>query len=120
MAEEHGDGVSLALPEEREMMLEVESIDTAPELIETPASAGSERDRLEQFDSVRLYLRQAARSRLLVREEEADIARRIDDARCQRAVAVLASPLGLRSLLILPATPPAPPVSLSNVLVTAT
>src|SRR5262249_45842179 len=102
MAEDHGDALALALPEERELMLEVESIDAAPELMVTPASAGSERDRLEQFDPVRLYLRQAARSRLLDRDEEVAIARRIDDARCQRSVAVLASPLGLRWVLSLP------------------
>src|SRR5215831_8994858 len=102
MAEDHGDALALALPEERELMLEVESIDVARELIATPASAGSERDRLEQFDPVRLYLRQAARSRLLDRDEEIAIARRIDDARCQRSVAVLASPLGLRWVLSLP------------------
>src|SRR5262245_59880962 len=120
MAEDHGDALALALPEERELMLEVESIDTAPELIETPASAGSERDRLEQFDSVRLYLRQAARSRLLVREEEVDIARRIDDARCQRAVAVLASPLGLRWVLSLPAAERDGDVRLCDVLVEGT
>jgi RNA polymerase primary sigma factor len=102
MAEDHGDALALALPEERELMLEVESIDAAPELMVTPASAGSERDRLEQCDPVRLYLRQAARSRLLDRDEEVAIARRIDDARCQRSVAVLASPLGLRWVLSLP------------------
>ncbi len=83
-------------------MLDVESMDAAPELIEAPAIAGSERDRLEQLDPVRLYLRQAARSRLLDRDEEIAIARRIDDARCQRAVALLASPLGLRWVLSLP------------------
>jgi RNA polymerase primary sigma factor len=102
IAEEHGDALARALPEERELMLDVESMNAAPELIEAPAIAGSERDRLEQLDPVRLYLRQAARSRLLDRDEEIAIARRIDDARCQRAVALLASPLGLRWVLSLP------------------
>jgi RNA polymerase sigma factor (sigma-70 family) len=120
MAEDHGDALALALPEERELMLEVEPIDAAPELIETPASADSERDRLEQFDSVRLYLRQAARSRLLDRDEEIAIARRIANARCQRSVAVLASPLGLRWVLSLPAAERDGEVKLCDVLAEGT
>ncbi len=48
-------------------------------------------------------MRQAARSRLLERDEELAIARRIDDARCERIVAVLGSPPGLRWVLGLPA-----------------
>ena len=122
MAEDHGDALALAhaLPDEGELILEVESIDAAPELIEIPASAGLARDRREQFDPVRLYLRQAARSQLLDRDEEIAIARRIDDARCQRAVAVLASPLGLRWVLTLPAAERDGDVKLCDVLADGT
>jgi RNA polymerase primary sigma factor len=83
-------------------MLEVEAIDQTDELSESPAPDGPAAERGEP-DPVRLYLRQAARSRLLERDEEVAIARRIDDARCERVVAVLGSPLGLRWVLRLPA-----------------
>src|SRR5262249_35612440 len=102
MADEHGNALAHELPEERELMLEVEAIDQTDELSESPAPDGPAAERGEP-DPVRLYLRQAARSRLLQRDEEVAIARRIDDARCERVVAVLGSPLGLRWVLRLPA-----------------
>src|SRR5262249_2298293 len=59
-------------------------------------------ERIESLDPIRLYLRQASRSRLLDREEESALARRIDLARRERAAAVLASSVGLRWILGLP------------------
>ena len=67
-----------------------------------PAVAKAE--RVESPDPIRLYLRQASRSRpARPRGGESSLARRIDVARRERAAAVLGSPLGLRWILGLPA-----------------
>jgi len=102
MADEHADALAHELPEEPELMLDVDSVDEQIEPSEQSTET-SARERWEAFDPVRFYLRRAACSRLLERDEELAIARRIDDARCERTVAVLGSPLGLRWLLRLPA-----------------
>ncbi len=71
--------------------------------LEVPESRDAKAERPESFDPVRPYLRQAGRSRLLDRDEELAIARRIDDGRRERTVAVLGSPVGLRWIFGLPA-----------------
>jgi len=106
MMDDHGNGLAHELPTRVGLTLDVEPIgaieldgaadDTQPD--------ASRRDRAESLDPVRLYLRQAARSRLLDREEEIAIARRIDNGRSARTTAVLGSPLGLRWILALPAS----------------
>jgi RNA polymerase sigma factor (sigma-70 family) len=104
MADEHGDGLAHEFPDGGELTLEVEPIGTnGLDGDAARASHDSRRDRAETLDPVRFYLRQAARSRLLSREEEVALARRIDDARRQRIAAVLASSIGLRWVLGLPA-----------------
>jgi RNA polymerase sigma factor (sigma-70 family) len=102
MADEHGNGLAHELPDRGEFTLEVEPI--GPVEIDglDDAKGDARRDRPESLDPVRLYLRQAARSRLLDREEEISIARRIDDGRRERIAALLGSPLGLRWILDLP------------------
>src|SRR5262249_18580297 len=121
MADEHADALAHELPEERELMLDVDSVGEQIESSEQiePSEQSAEtraREHSEAFDPVRFYLRQAARSRLLERDEELAIARRIDDARCERTVAVLGSPLGLRWLLRLPAAERAGSLNLLEVL----
>jgi RNA polymerase sigma factor (sigma-70 family) len=106
MVNDHGDGLAHELPEHTGFTLDVEPIEAAPELEDDdqPAEpAVAKAERLESLDPIRLYLRQASRSHLLDREEEASLARRIDVARRERASAVLGSPLGLRWILGLPA-----------------
>src|SRR5262245_56825414 len=102
MADDHANGLAHELPDRGEFTLEVEPI--GPVEIDglDDAKDDARRDRPESLDPVRLYLRQAARSRLLDREEEISIARRIDDGRRERIAALLGSPLGLRWLLDLP------------------
>ncbi len=98
-----GNGLARELPE-REFTLEVESIGSVDLGERRPAPLDDgKRERAESLDPVRLYLRQAARSRLLDREEEISIARRIDDGRRERIAAVLCSPVGMRWILSLPA-----------------
>jgi RNA polymerase primary sigma factor len=102
MADEHGNGLAHELPDRGEFTLEVESIG-AVDLDGSGASArAGKRDRPESLDPVRLYLRQAVRSRLLDRDEEIAIAQRIEDGRRERTAAVLGSPVGLRWILGLP------------------
>jgi RNA polymerase primary sigma factor len=102
MADEHGNGLAHELPDHGELSLEVESF--GPVELDGPGSTAHDgkRDRPELLDAVHLYLRQAARSRLLDRDEEIAIARRIDEGRRERIAAVLGSPLGLRWILGLP------------------
>jgi RNA polymerase primary sigma factor len=64
----------------------------------TPADAETQRG-IEILDPVRLYLRQAGRSRLLSRDEETAIAQSIEQAETDRARVVLGSPLALRWVL---------------------
>src|SRR5262245_43330803 len=104
MADDHRNGLAHELLDRGDLTLEVE-----PGPLEfddgdaPPAARVVAREPLESLDPVRLYLRQAARSRLLGREEESAIARRIDDAERERRAAVLGSPIGLRWILGLPA-----------------
>jgi RNA polymerase sigma factor (sigma-70 family) len=116
MANEHGDALAHELPEERALMLEVDTIGESVEPKESRPTEARDRERWEALDPVRLYLRQAARSQLLERDEELAIARRIDDARCERIVAVLGSPHGLRWVLRLPAAERDGSVNLLDVL----
>src|SRR5262245_20106979 len=106
MADEHGDSLARDLRDSAEYGLEVEPMGAVVEFEDgypQPEPDTAKADRPEPLDPVRLYLRQAARSHLLTREEESALAQRIDAARCERAAAVLGSPLGLRWLLGLPA-----------------
>ncbi|MCW5889651.1 MAG: sigma-70 family RNA polymerase sigma factor [bacterium] len=64
------------------------------------SDAGAETHRgIEILDPVRLYLRQAGRSRLLSRDEEAAVARTIEQAEQDRDRLVLGSPFALRWVL---------------------
>jgi RNA polymerase sigma factor (sigma-70 family) len=102
MADEHGNGLAHELPDRGEFTLEVEPIGPVEiDGLDQP-NDDAKRERPESLDPVRLYLRQAARSRLLDREEEISIARRIDDGRRERIAALLGSPLGLRWIVGLP------------------
>jgi RNA polymerase sigma factor (sigma-70 family) len=104
MANDHGDGLAHELPDRAGLILDVEPIDVpALDDAEYPGNSAGGTERLESLDPIRLYLRQASRSRLLDREEESALARRIDLARRERAAAVLGSPIGLRWILGLPA-----------------
>src|SRR5262245_12822371 len=105
MADDLGNGLAHELSTSVELTLDVEpigAVDLDGAAHEVQADAGR-RDRAE-LDPVRLYLRQAARSRLLDREEEIAIAQRIDSGRSARTAAVLGSPLGLRWILALAAS----------------
>src|SRR5262245_2818853 len=101
--DEYGNGLAHELPDPGEFTLDVEPI--GPVEIDGPGDekGDARRDRSESLDAVRFYLRQAARSRLLDREEEISIARRIDDGRRERIAALLGSPVGLRWIFGLPA-----------------
>jgi RNA polymerase sigma factor (sigma-70 family) len=116
MADEHGDGLAHEFPDGGELTLEVEPI----EAVDLDAAAAppreARRERAETLDPIRSYLRQAARSRLLGREDECALARRIDDARRQRIAAVLSSPIGLRWVLGLPAALRDGTVTIGNLL----
>src|SRR5262245_24648712 len=102
MADDHANGLAHELPDRGEFTLEVEPIGPVEiDGLDEP-NDDAKRERPEPLDPVRLYLRQAARSRLLDREEEISIARRIDDGRRERIAALLGSPLGLRWILGLP------------------
>src|SRR5262249_27420666 len=105
MANDHGDGLAHELPERASFLLDVEPMGAVPALdgVEQPSGSPDGTDRLESLDPIRLYLRQASRSRLLDREEESTLAQRIALARRERAAAVLGSPIGLRWILGLPA-----------------
>src|SRR4029450_9410727 len=102
MADEHGNGLAHELLDRGEFTLEVEPI--GPVEIDDPGDAkdDAKSEHPESLDPVRFYRRQAARSRLLDREDEISIARRIEDGRRERIAALLGSPLGLRWLLGLP------------------
>src|SRR5262249_11838962 len=105
MANDHGDGLAHELPDGAGFTLDVEPIEAATELEidDRPPESAVRAERIESLDPIRLYLRQASRSRLLGREEESALARRIDLARRERAAAVLGSTVGLRWILGLPA-----------------
>jgi RNA polymerase primary sigma factor len=103
MADDHGSGLAHELLDRGEFTLEVEPIGPVEIDRLEDAKDDAKPERPESLDPVRFYLRQAARSRLLDREEEISIARRIDDGRRERIAALLGSPLGLRWLLGLPA-----------------
>jgi RNA polymerase primary sigma factor len=106
MANDHGDGLAHELPDPAGFTLDVEPIEAATELEidDRPSESTARPERIESLDPIRLYLRQASRSRLLGREEESALARRIDLARRERAAAVLSSTVGLRWILGLPAS----------------
>ncbi len=97
------DDLAHELPDRAELSLDIEPIGPVDLDDRDAPEHGAKRDRPESLDPVRFYLRQAARSRLLERDEEVSIARRIDDGRRERIAAVLASPVGLRWILGLPA-----------------
>jgi len=103
MANDHRDALAHEFSDAGGLILDVESIEASAAFDEHEQSAESAAAKPESLDPIRLYLRQAARSRLLGREEESALARRIDFARCERAAAVLSSPIGLRWILGLPA-----------------
>jgi RNA polymerase sigma factor (sigma-70 family) len=104
MANDHRDGLAHELVDRAGFTLDVEPIEAATELEDDDRSSESAARpaRLESLDPIRLYLRHAARSRLLGREEESALARRIDLARRERTAAVLSSTVGLRWILGLP------------------
>jgi RNA polymerase sigma factor (sigma-70 family) len=103
MTNDHRDALAHELSDAGGLILDVESIEASAEFDEHEQSAESTAAKPASLDPIRLYLRQASRSRLLGREEESALARRIDFARCERAAAVLSSPIGLRWILGLPA-----------------
>jgi RNA polymerase sigma factor (sigma-70 family) len=105
MANDHRDGLAHELPDRAGFTLDVEPIEAATELeiVDRSSAPAARPERIESLDPIRLYLRQASRSRLLSREEESALARRIDLARRERAAAVLGSTVGLRWVLGLPA-----------------
>src|SRR5262245_6905132 len=106
MLNDHEDGLAHELPDPAGFILDVEPIETGTELegVDRSPESPVKHDRIESLDPIRLYLRQAARSRLLDRVEESALARRIDLARRERAAAVLGSTVGLRWILGLPAS----------------
>ncbi|HJW69125.1 MAG TPA: sigma-70 factor domain-containing protein, partial [Candidatus Binatia bacterium] len=81
MANDHGDALAHELLDRTGFTLDVEPIEASPEFDERDQSAEHAAAKPESLDPIRLYLRQASRSRLLDREEESALARRIDLAR---------------------------------------
>jgi RNA polymerase primary sigma factor len=112
MVDANGDGLARALTAPDEIRLDVEPI-LSPE---PPAEAPDAASTATAGDPLRLYLRQVGRSRLLSREEETALARRIESAHDDRMAAVLGSPLGLRWVLDLPAALRAGTLALGEVL----
>jgi RNA polymerase primary sigma factor len=76
-----------AVPDES---LETSDVALAPEPSET--------DAIADLDLLEVYLEQTAREPLLTREQEVELARRIEEAEHERAVVALGSPAGLRLL----------------------
>ncbi|MGH9433957.1 MAG: sigma-70 family RNA polymerase sigma factor [Terriglobia bacterium] len=80
---------------ERELTFGDEDVDEGAQLDRAP-------ERMEHSDdSVRMYLHEAARARLLTREGEVRIAQRIERGRERALRVLLRSPLGLKQLLAL-------------------
>src|SRR5262249_28921567 len=105
MANDHADGLAHELPDRAGFTLDVEPIEASTELeiVDRSSAPAARPGRIESLDPIRLYLRQPSRSRLLRRDEESALARRIDLAPRERAAAVLSSTVGLRWVLGLPA-----------------
>jgi RNA polymerase primary sigma factor len=101
MANDHASGLAHEFADHGLFTLEAEPLGAVE--FDAPEFRDEKAERAESFDPVRLYLRQAGRSRLLDRDEEIAIARRIEDGCRERTVAVLGSPVGLRWIFALPA-----------------
>ncbi len=100
MVDTHGGGLARELTDE--IRLDVEPIATPDiQALEEPLDPGppSAAGCAEPSDPLRLYLGQIARSRLLSREQEIALARRMETARAERTIAVLGSPPGIRWVL---------------------
>ena len=103
MANGNINGLAHELTTRDEIRLDVEPILNAEPPAEAPAPAAAPQPDPNAGDPLRLYLRQVGRTRVLTREEEVSLARRIETARHDRTAAVLGSPLGLRWVLDLSA-----------------
>ena len=73
-----------------------EGVEPLDDFVPTPAIAAT--DDAGDLDLLHLYLEQTTREPLLTREQEAEIAKAIDDAGRTRAAVAMGSPLGLRFL----------------------
>src|SRR6476619_2650333 len=103
MANGNRTGLAHELTTRDEIRLDVEPILNAEPPAEAPAPAAAAQPEPNAGDPLRLYLRQVGRTRVLTREEEVSLARRIETARHDRIAAVLGSPPGLGWVLELSA-----------------